>query len=140
MHSYSVFNRDDVDFLTGDSNALTLSQETNGELVHVVRDASGAIISKTLITLIEVLYHGTDAPFTLTILDDLLASGQAPQVQNHVRTGDPCADFREQTVNNHLIVEFFPPSQIGQTSVWTFNEATPPLKLKIKLKRQGIQA
>ena len=130
MHTYELLDGNQTSISTGSGNQTRLSMVSNGE----VRDPATSTTVDTLV----ITYTRTSASFSLEIDDSQLNAGETPTVGSGTLSGDTCPQFGQATRTNHLYLDFFPPPNDGDESLWTFTQgAHPPLKLKVKLKRQG---
>ena len=124
------------------ASSVTLPMASNGELRHVERDASGTIITNITIGSLNIEYSSTDGPFTLHITDELLNAGEQPALGSLKHTTPSANGERNGGItwapgtgtNANLIVEFTGPSA-GVENTWVFGDATPLLKLKVRVKR-----
>lgn len=136
-HEFKTFDTTPTVITQGQSNTTTLWMYDNGNVHHIEWDANGTIVTDIQIETLEVTYIRTSAGFTLVIDDEVLSPGMTPFIDEYQHSGDPCPDFTQRTVGNHLHVVFYPPANDGELSQWEFDAGTPGLKLKVKLKRQG---
>jgi hypothetical protein len=91
--------------------------------------------SLTPISLVEALF--SEDVFTLTLEN----SSSYPVNEIRVRTppnGDEVVSYMQWSISgNHLVLEFQVPAKVGQEMTWEFGDGAPPIKLKVKLKRNA---